>query len=423
MRFSKMNRLSDDNKRIIVGAAVVVVLALVIGVLLPGCERFSRDRSEIDEQRQGERQAVSERGKQADETDEEAWGSPEPAAGVATRGTEEGSREYARAADEEGFEATSERDEASASAGREEARSGAAEGSGWESKEASGEETGDEKAWGIGEKVASGEGEGAKESGARAGEQHAEGAAGRNKEAGMTKGEEEVGRGAKQSGGFAAASLLPPSTIKQVQRVLKRGGQYDGDIDGIAGPNTVQALRDFQRDHHLGARGHLDSATVRYMGVSLPGSAMQPVAGTTGNEGQSGKQGAEGRGQKKAGVKLKIVNLLPESTVAQLQMVLARENLYDGAVDGIAGPQTMAALARFQQNNGLDANKKLDPATVRMLGMTMPGYDHSAPSMGTPGIGTGGQRGSEAPTAIPDVPERLPGAPGGVPEDEREMDF
>lgn len=55
--------------------------------------------------------------------------------------------------------------------------------------------------------------------------------------------------------------------------------------------------------------------------------------------------------------------------VQQLQEVLRDQLLYDGSIDGIAGPQTRAALRAFQTREQLQITGTLDQATRNALGI------------------------------------------------------
>jgi peptidoglycan hydrolase-like protein with peptidoglycan-binding domain len=56
------------------------------------------------------------------------------------------------------------------------------------------------------------------------------------------------------------------------------------------------------------------------------------------------------------------------SSVAALQVALKALRLYDGAIDGIAGPRTRGGLLRFQRRRGLTVDGILGPQTRRALG-------------------------------------------------------
>ncbi len=53
-----------------------------------------------------------------------------------------------------------------------------------------------------------------------------------------------------------------PSTVRQVQRDLNRRGYSAGNVDGVWGPETRQALRNFQRTEGLTTTGRLDNQTL-----------------------------------------------------------------------------------------------------------------------------------------------------------------
>jgi hypothetical protein len=55
--------------------------------------------------------------------------------------------------------------------------------------------------------------------------------------------------------------------LHQVQRRLQAAGLYTGPIDGVPGPGTRTALRQYQVKHGLPATGEVDEATRRALGV------------------------------------------------------------------------------------------------------------------------------------------------------------
>ena len=57
------------------------------------------------------------------------------------------------------------------------------------------------------------------------------------------------------------------------------------------------------------------------------------------------------------------------STVTEIQKRLKNWGYYDGAVDGIFGSGTEAAVKRFQKKNGLTADGIVGPATLAALGL------------------------------------------------------
>ncbi len=57
------------------------------------------------------------------------------------------------------------------------------------------------------------------------------------------------------------------------------------------------------------------------------------------------------------------------SIVAAAQERLAREGYYRGQIDGVVGPETRRAVARYQSNHGLRVNGNLTPDTLGALGL------------------------------------------------------
>lgn len=61
--------------------------------------------------------------------------------------------------------------------------------------------------------------------------------------------------------GSAAPSPVAAKTVTEAQQALKEAGFDPGAPDGVLGPQTRQAIRDFQRDRGLRVTGDLDPAT------------------------------------------------------------------------------------------------------------------------------------------------------------------
>ena len=55
--------------------------------------------------------------------------------------------------------------------------------------------------------------------------------------------------------------------VVEVQRRLARAGYYHGAIDGILGPETRRAIRDYERDHNVPAYGVIDRHLPRTLTV------------------------------------------------------------------------------------------------------------------------------------------------------------
>jgi peptidoglycan hydrolase-like protein with peptidoglycan-binding domain len=73
-------------------------------------------------------------------------------------------------------------------------------------------------------------------------------------------------------GSSTTASFESPEQIREIQQVLIQKGFYHGRADGRMGPETVEAIRTFQRREGIEVTGRIDERTMTSLGVS--GSAQ-----------------------------------------------------------------------------------------------------------------------------------------------------
>lgn len=71
-------------------------------------------------------------------------------------------------------------------------------------------------------------------------------------------------------------SSLKKSEVRSVQARLVKRGYYKGEIDGIMGPKTVEALEDFQKACGLPATGKLTRATLKELDMKTTASVTAP---------------------------------------------------------------------------------------------------------------------------------------------------
>jgi peptidoglycan hydrolase-like protein with peptidoglycan-binding domain len=133
--------------------------------------------------------------------------------------------------------------------------------------------------------------------------------------------------------------------VSRAQEELRELGYNPGPIDGIMGPRTWQALRQYQRDYNLPATGTLNAATQqRLLGderASLPEN-WRETPPTTGR-------------------------LMTEGEIQVAEQKLRDFGFDPGPVDGVFTAQTEAALRAFQERRGIPVSGILDDATRRVL--------------------------------------------------------
>jgi peptidoglycan hydrolase-like protein with peptidoglycan-binding domain len=143
---------------------------------------------------------------------------------------------------------------------------------------------------------------------------------------------------------------LSPQSVQAVQDRLRQAGAYSGNVDGIWGADSETALQHFQQTHQLQVTGQMNQATAATLGID-PGTLLAAA------------QPAPTAAPQPAGETLR-----PQS-IRAIQTRLRALNFYSGAVDGVWGESTQAAIERFQQGRGLQPNGQLNPATISAMGL------------------------------------------------------
>ena len=94
------------------------------------------------------------------------------------------------------------------------------------------------------------------------------------------------------------AANLSKDEIRQAQQALDQKGFKAGQPDGVLGPETKNAIKDFQQKQGWNATGELDSQTLSALGVSASGQNGQPAGqrpSTTGEQSPSNNGGRNAR--------------------------------------------------------------------------------------------------------------------------------
>ncbi len=142
-----------------------------------------------------------------------------------------------------------------------------------------------------------------------------------------------------------ANNTNPSDAVKNVQQLLSDRGFYGGAIDGIKGPMTQGAIILAQKTYGLIPDGLAGSLTIAALEV---GSNVVPVS----------FQEAASK---------EPVNNVADGSIKQGQTLLSSLGLYDGAIDGIQGSKTTAAIKKAQGLYGLPVDGVLGSATLAAL--------------------------------------------------------
>jgi peptidoglycan hydrolase-like protein with peptidoglycan-binding domain len=132
-----------------------------------------------------------------------------------------------------------------------------------------------------------------------------------------------------------------PAVIEIQAALVQSGIRLIGGVDGVFGPMTASALREFQTRNGLPATGVVDQATALALGLA----SAPRITVTVGLQ-----RNATG------------------APVADLQRALVNAGItLVGGVDGLFGPATERALRQFQTQRGLEVTGSVTEATANAL--------------------------------------------------------
>lgn len=140
--------------------------------------------------------------------------------------------------------------------------------------------------------------------------------------------------------------------VTDLQNKLKVAGLYTMKVDGIFGSGTERAVRQFQQKNGLqvdGIAGPQTWAALNGVQADKPAEAQPPKETNQGSSNDIVRLGARGAVVKDVQTKLKAAGVFPYT------------------VDGIFGQQTLAAVKKFQMQQGLTVDGVVGPKTWAKL--------------------------------------------------------
>jgi localization factor PodJL len=204
----------------------------------------------------------------------------------------------------------------------------------------------------------------------------------------------------------ASASSVPPLTpavgappldssqLHDLQWQLALHGYDPGSPDGVAGPRTRAAVRQYQADAGLPVDGEPTTAILNHLQYTTPpvlnprpaetvqvASGPEPVYGDNGYAGYgNGGYGAASYGYEGGyrdpyadyDVQADLVSVPPSADMMRIyvltvQQALAAKGYDPGPADGILGPRTREAIRRYQRGYNLPVTGKVSLALVNHL--------------------------------------------------------
>ncbi|WP_274448609.1 peptidoglycan-binding domain-containing protein [Priestia aryabhattai] len=129
------------------------------------------------------------------------------------------------------------------------------------------------------------------------------------------------------------------SYVKELQQILKNA-KYNVTVDGVFGPKTEAAVKQFQADHNLSADGIVGAMTWKVL--DQIGSVTTPETRPTLRVGSQ------------------------SNYVKELQQIL-KDVKYDAGVDGIFGSKTQTMVKQFQAEHNLSSDGIVGAMTWKAL--------------------------------------------------------
>lgn len=145
------------------------------------------------------------------------------------------------------------------------------------------------------------------------------------------------------------------SKVTQLQNALKLLGFYTGGVDGKFGSGTKKAVMQFQRVNGLTVDGLAGTQTQKLL-------YSQVDSGVSGGSSSSGSSSSGSSGFTRT-----LRKGYTGADVMAVQQKLKELGFYSGSVDGVYGTGSIAAVKKFQQQNGLTADGLVGSRTYTAL--------------------------------------------------------
>ena len=151
----------------------------------------------------------------------------------------------------------------------------------------------------------------------------------------------------------AAAPRTPGEVITDIQRELARRGYYDGALDGLYGPKTDAAIRDFEHASGLKPSTQPNEALLQAI-LRSPGKTGKGITGTA-----PVLHSTEMRNDRN----LELAE--PSPRVIALQRALAEFGYGQIKPSGVVDIDTQQAIARFEREHRLPITGQVSDRVVR----------------------------------------------------------
>ncbi len=150
-------------------------------------------------------------------------------------------------------------------------------------------------------------------------------------------------------------------TVKDVQETLRELNFYDGEVDGLFGPNTRVAIESYQSKMGLRVTGTVDDSLLDQLGTGSVKPAVLPSPAPRAEVAEP----AVARTPDDAVAKP--VSLVRDERIAKVQAGLREFGNEAIEIDGLMGARTAAAIKEFQSLFGLKVTGEADQAVYAKM--------------------------------------------------------
>lgn len=145
-------------------------------------------------------------------------------------------------------------------------------------------------------------------------------------------------------------------TVKDVQETLRELNFYDGEVDGLFGPNTRVAIESYQSKMGLRVTGIVDESLLDQLGTGSVKPAVLPSPAPRGEVAEPAVASVPDDAVARP------ASLVRDERIAKLQAGLKEFGNDAIEIDGLMGARTAAAIREFQSLFGLEVTGEADPA-------------------------------------------------------------
>ena len=135
--------------------------------------------------------------------------------------------------------------------------------------------------------------------------------------------------------------------ISEVQAILKDLKFYDGDVDGINGPNTRKAIESYRTTIGMTVTGAVDRELLDQLGIGQATSGIVPIPKLRDETSDTDALSLPD-----------VAPPLPEERIVKIQAGLRAFGNDGIEIDGLMGTQTAAAIREFQALFGLAGDRR-----------------------------------------------------------------